>query len=427
MILTVFPSQSLKGIVNLPPSKSYSIRAFLIAACGNTSIIINPSNCDDAAVAMNIARQLGCVIKHDHHRRVIKANAQDKRMATFNVGESGTVLRFLLPLLALRGKRVKVIGEGTLKTRPNAFLISALKGMGCKIYGQGKKHTVPIVIEGGRLRCGEIRMDGSLSSQFISALLMACPLLEGDSRLIIEGKNVVSETYIVMTRQILKKAGIQIQVLSPKSFFIKGNQEYKGLKNFVVPSDYGLAAFLLAAGALIPSKIVLKGHLKDDLVQADGAMMGFLKRLGVGFEKTNARVSLQGPYDLKGGTFSLKDCPDLVPIMAVLSLFAKGKTTLRDISHARVKESNRISDLRKELQKVGAVIKERKGSMTLFPQPDYRKNIVLDPHHDHRLAMAFAILGLKLGVRIKDIECTAKSYPDFVSDLKKIGAHFSQS
>ena len=190
----------------------------------------------------------------------------------------------------------------------------------------------------------------------------------------------------------------------------------------MIPSDYGLAAFLLAAASLIKSDVTLTGHFNKNLVQADGAILGFLRKMGVKFKQTRSAISVKGPYVLKGGEFSLRNCPDLVAIMAVLALFARGKTCLKDIHHARAKESDRISDLRKELLKVGAQVKEGRGDLTIYPKDKYNANVVLNPHQDHRLAMAFAVLGLRLGVAVKDIECTRKSYPGFVRDFKKLGA-----
>ena len=168
------------------------------------------------------------------------------------------------------------------------------------------------------------------------------------------------------------------------------------------------------------SRVVLKGFLSDDFLQADGQILDLLKRMGARFRKTKKAIFINGPQRLKGGNFSLKDCPDLVPIMAVAALFAKGKTRLYDIGHVRAKESDRISDLASELLKAGADIREKKDELIIYPQDRYRQNISFDPHHDHRLAMAFAVLGLKIGAKIKDIECTGKSYPKFVRDFKKI-------
>ncbi len=422
MTITVFPTNNLKGLINLPASKSYSIRAFIISSCGGTSKIIQPSNCDDAKVALSVAKSLGAKVKRlSGGVWSVEALSNKRKKKEINVGESGTALRFVLPLLALEDQRVRIVGKGTLIGRPNRFLNQTLRQMGVDIKGQGAKESVPICLEGGRLTGGTISIDGSLSSQFISALLIACPRLKEDTRLLIKGSKVVSSEYIIMTEQILSLSGVKVRRVNRKEFRIKGKQLFKGLKNFHVPSDYGLAAFSLAAAALTKSNIVLKGSFNDALIQSDGHILPFLKRMGVGFSRTKASLKIKGPFQLKGGVFSLKDCPDLVPIMAVLALFAKGKTKLCDIKHARVKESDRISDLRKELLKVGASVKESVDSLVIEPKECYKSNVLLDPHNDHRLAMAFSVLGVKTGVRIRNIECVNKSYPDFVRDFKSFG------
>ncbi len=403
MILHCPPVQRLQGRIYLPTSKSYSIRAHIIAARGGISQIKHASDCDDAVVALKVARAL-------------------KRSTVFSVGESGTTLRFLLPLLGFYTRKAKVQGKGTLIGRPNAHLCQTLRAQGMDIKGTGDKESVPIVFKGGLLSGGRMEIDGSLSSQFISALLIALPSLSCDSRLVLKGKELVSQDYIEMTIKILAKAGIVIKRLSAREYVIKGNQKFKGLKNFDVPSDYGLAAFPMAAAALVPSNIILQGNLSDELPQSDGHILELLKRMGVRFNKTTRAIKIKGPFHLKGGNFSLKDCPDLVPIMAVLALFAKGRTRLVDIHHARAKESDRISDLRQELIKVGARVGEAAGALTIEPRAAYRLGQLLDAHHDHRLAMAFSVLGLKIGCRVKGIESSHKSYPRFVKDMKILGA-----
>ncbi len=431
MVLTVKPAFFLKGKVQLPASKSYSIRAFIIAACGGRSTVIGPSNCDDAKVAMHVMQSLGAQVTQSRRGPLVQVEIVAARhkpsLTRINVKESGTVLRFLLPILALHGKRSTIIGEKTLRGRPNLYLMQTLRAMGMNIRGQGKGESIPIHLNGGTLRGGEIAIDGSLSSQFVSALLITAPQLPQDTHLTLRGRHLVSEDYITMTCQVLDKSGIKIDRRSSRDYRIKGHQKFKGLKNFTVPSDYGLAAFLLAAAALNNSDVTLTGHLKDELVQADGHIIGFLDKMGVNVHKTSRSLQIHGPCEIRGGNFSLKNCPDLVPIMAVLALFARGRTRLYHIGHARVKESDRISDLRTELVKVGAKIIEKKDEIIIDPHNKYKENCVLDPHKDHRLAMAFCVLGLKLGVRVKDIECTHKSYPDFIRDFKKIGVLVSET
>jgi len=406
MILKVSPAESFYGTVRLPASKSYSIRAFIIAACGGKSKILFPSDCDDALVASAV----GQLFKKPLLPKII------------NVRESGTVLRFLLPLLALRGEKCTVVGEGTLIGRPNVHLLNTLRACGVDIRGSGPKESVPIVINGGNLRPGKIKIDGSLSSQFISSLLISCPQLKDNSHIFLTGKTLVSSDYIVMTNMILKEAGVKVKKISNRHYFLRGNQKFSGLKNFVVPSDYGLAAFLMAAAALLPSNVTLKGSFQDKFIQADGRILDFLKKMGVRWTRSKTAIVMKGPFVLKGGTFSLKDCPDLVPIMAVLGLFAKGGVRLKDIGHARAKESDRISDLRQELLKIGAHVDEAPDELKVYPLKAFNNQVVLDPHRDHRLAMAFTVLGLKIGVSISDIKCVKKSYPQFVKDMKTLHA-----
>jgi 3-phosphoshikimate 1-carboxyvinyltransferase len=425
MILTVKPAAFLRGRIHVPASKSYSIRAFIIAACGGTSTIINPSNSEDGKVSIQAARFLGArIIKYERatgSKWRVAAHWKRTCRSEMNVKESGTVLRFLLPLAALWRANITVTGEGTLHGRPNLFLTRTLRYMGIAIEGTGKGESVPVTIRGGTMKGGKIIIDGSLSSQFISALLIACPQLGQNSHLMLRGKRLVSSDYIEMTEQILRRSGIRIEKRNVREYTIKGNQKFRGLKNFTVPSDFGLAAFHMSAAVLTDSDVLLTGSFNKALVQADSHILSLLKRMGVTLGMTSKGIHIKGPYALRGGKFSLANCPDLVPVMAILALFAKGKTCLYNIYHVRSKESDRISDLRTELLKVGAKITEKRDSLTIDPQDAYRTNCLLDPHHDHRLAMAFCILGLKLGVRVKDIECSRKSYPDFVRDLRKIG------
>jgi len=422
VILNFRPVKRLQGRIHLPASKSYTLRAFIIAARGGVSRIIHASDSEDAAVALKTAKALGASVKSKGNGHLIKASPLRVRSRSFSVGESGTTLRFLLPLLALHTHQAKVLGKGTLTGRPNAHLCETLRRQGMDIRGRGEKESVPMVYKGGQLTGGRVLVDGSLSSQFISALLIALPALESDSRIILTGREMVSRDYIRMTEEILAKAGIVIRQVSSREYAIKGRQQFKGLKDFYVPSDYGLAAFAMGAAALLASNVLLQGNLDESLSQSDGHIFGFLKRMGVKFEKTQKAIKIKGPFNLKGGVFSLKNCPDLVPVMAVLALFAKRKTRLVGIHHARAKESDRISDLRNELLKVGANVTETKDALTITPRTTYKKGQMLDSHHDHRLAMAFTVLGIKIGCRVKGIESSHKSYPAFVKDMKALGA-----
>ncbi len=427
MDLRVERTRALKGRVRLPASKSYSIRAFLIAACGGRSRVFGPSDCDDARVARKVAGLLGARVQRQSKSSwSIEKKSSWRAPRQVHVGESGTVLRFVLPLLALSPHPCQVTGKGTLRGRPNHHLTEVLRRQGVRVRGTGSRESIPIKLSGGTFRGGPIRIEGSLSSQFISALLIACPLLSEDTRITIRGRQVVSADYINMTELVLKKAGVRIRRMSPRVFRVKGRQIYRGLGTFTVPSDYGLAAFLMAAGVLTSSQIRLEGAFRDEWPQADGHIFSFLRQMDVRVTRSPRMIKITGPVQLQGGRFSLKDCPDLLPIMAVLALFAEGPTRLVHIRHARIKESNRVSDLRRELLKIGADVQERENELIIRPNRQgeeffYRGGMTLDSYQDHRLAMAWSVLGLRCGVRVKGIESVSKSYPAFVRDLRSLG------
>ena len=424
MFLHVPPSGKLHGTVLLPASKSYSIRAFFVAACGGRSRILGASDCDDALIAMKAAKAFGAAITPvPGGVGVVMPARKVKAKLLLDAGESGTSLRFLLPLLPHYAASATVKGRGTLVGRPNHHLCAALRAGGLQITGAGANESVPISFSGGAMAPGRVSVDGSLSSQFVSALMIAAPLAGQDTRLVMAGKELVSRDYVTMTRQVMARAGIRVEPRGKREFFIPGGQVFKGLGTFRIPSDYGLAAYFMAAAALLPSDITLKGYFDDGLIQSDGAILDFLDRMGLRMQRSPRSIRIKGPQELRGGVFSLKDCPDLLPVMAVTAMFARGETRFTDIAHARVKESDRISDLRAELLKTGADIQEKADELIVRPRPGYRQGAVLDPHHDHRLAMAFAVLGLKVGVRIKDIECTSKSYPGFVKALNSFSRH----
>lgn len=426
MNLKILPVQRIRATIDLPASKSYSIRAFFVALCGGESQIVGASDCDDAKVAMRVARVLGARVIKKGQAFVVDAQGIGKhgRAVVVPVGESGTSLRFVLPLLPFFTARARVTGRGTLIGRPNRHLCQALRESGLSIRGRGSRESVPIIYDGGDLSGAMITIDGSVSSQFISALMIAAVRSRKETRLHMKGQ-LVSRDYITMTRQILKRAGINTAWVSSRDIVIPGGQKISGLKKFHVPSDYGLAAFWMVAAALVRSDISLSGYFDDRLLQSDGAVVTLLRKMGMEMKKTSRRLFVRGPVALKGGTFSLKDCPDLVPIMTVAAMFAKGKTRLKNIGHARVKESDRISDLRRELIKVGADIEEKTDELVICPCPSYgrikgRNAPVLDSHGDHRLAMAFAVLGLRVPLIVKDIGCCSKSYPGFTREIRRI-------
>ncbi|MDP2940190.1 MAG: 3-phosphoshikimate 1-carboxyvinyltransferase [Candidatus Omnitrophota bacterium] len=424
MNLQIKPASYLEGSIIAPASKSYTIRVLFIACLAGRTIVVGPSNSQDAIVAKSVCSKLGAKIKKVKGNTWLINGVKGKLSfpSKINVQESGTSLRFLLSLATLTDKKIEITGCKTLSARPNRALLKVLRKLGAKIRGKGVQESVPIIVETGNITSGNIAIDGRLSSQFISSLLITLPLLSSKSSLKILGNYIVSLPYIDMTKVVLKLAGIKITRTNKRHFLIAGRQRFKGLKRFVVPADYGLAAFIIGAGILCKSQITIKGIGFDKLIQADKNILPIIRRMGVKLKVSKAFIKIRGPQNLKGAMLNLKDSPDLVPVVAVLALFAQGKTRIYGIGHVRLKESDRISDLRKELIKTGADIREKKDELIIYPKKALKGGITLDPHQDHRLAMAFSILGLKLGLQVKNIECVKKSYPNFLSDLKAIKA-----
>jgi len=429
MNLKIIPSSYLRGTVDPPTSKSYTIRAFIIASLGGKSKIINPSDSIDCEVARDNCRCLGAKIKRVRDNiYLIEGFDRNKKFPKYlNVKESGTTLRFLISLASLFPGKTVIRGSGTLKSRPNKPLIEALKKLGIKIKGTGLKGAVPITVEGRKIKERQFKIDGTLSSQFISSLLITCPNFSGDTHFRVIGSSIVSQPYIDMTLLVLRKSGIIIKRINRRNYYIYGNQKFKGLKKFKIPPDYGLSAFIMAAASLVKSNIFIRELMLDNLIQADKKILYFLKKMGVNIVKLKDGIRIRGPFKLKGNRFMLRDSPDLVPVLGILALFAEGKTRLCGIGHVRIKESNRISNFREELIKLGARVYEKEDELIIYPSLNLKRYVTIDPHNDHRLAMAFCVLGLKTGIVVKNIECISKSYPNFLKDLKKIGAKFSSN
>ena len=424
MNLSVSPVSRLIGKIIPPPSKSYSIRAFIIASLGGNSTIVNPSLSDDVKVAINCCKSFGTKIKKIKNSiwKVQGIKGKIKFPKILNTKESGTTLRFLLSLAALSPQKLTIRAEGTLRSRPNKPLISVLRKMGVDIRGSGANATVPIFIDRGRIKAGKIIIDGTLSSQFISSLLITTPLLAGNSSIKVSGDYLVSSPYIDMTLSILKLAGIKIEKQNARTYTVKGQQRFKGLKVFRVPADYGLSGFLMAAACLTNSNIILEIE-KDNLVQADKKIIDLLKRMGVKLDISGHAIKIKGPQRIKGGDFNCCDCPDLVPVLGILALFGDKRSRIYGIGHLHAKESDRISDFRAELIKLGAKVQESQEELIIYPVRLLKRGCLINPHNDHRLAMAFAVLGLKTPITIKNIECVSKSYPGFLQDLRKLGAN----
>ncbi len=403
----------LTGEVQAPPSKSMTQRAIAAALLsGGESIIINPSGCDDSLAAISIASALGASIIIDPGQLRIRGSGEMKENQ-LNCGESGLAIRMFSPIAALNDSEVVITGTGSLTKRPMSMIEDALKqlGVGCKSNGG----FLPLRIR-GPLKGGSCKIDGSLSSQLLTGLLMALPVAENDSVVIVE--NLKSKPYIDMTLQVLERFGIRIDRTDYSRFSIPGNQIYTPQK-FEVEGDWSGGAFLLVAGA-INGEITVKG-LRPDSRQSDKAILNVLDSAGARTTIKENSVSVK-KSELRPFFFDATESPDLFPPLAALAAYCKGISTIKGVSRLIHKESNRSAALVNEFRKMNIKIDTDGDNMIVTGGKVSGAEV--SSHGDHRIAMAAAVTALAATgkVIIKDSQCVAKSYPAFFDDLRHLGA-----
>lgn len=403
----------IKGEVKAPASKSMTQRAIAAALLANgQSIIHNPSYCDDSLAAMSIAVGLGARVEPQANELKINGSAILKE-PKLNCGESGLAIRMFSPIAALYPVEITLVGANSLKKRPMFMIEEALSQLDVKCTSTGG--FLPLTIQ-GPIKGGRCEIDGSISSQLLTGLLMALPLATKSSE--IKVNNLKSKPYIDMTLQILKSFGITINNKDYSSFQIPGKQKYVP-HNYTVEGDWSGGAFLLVAGA-INGDITVTG-LRTDSKQSDMAILDALKRAGAKMTLHENKIEISRS-ELTAFDLDATESPDLFPPLVALASYCKGISTIKGVSRLVYKESDRAATLREEFGKmnISVVIKDDIMSIT-GGQPVGTR---VESHDDHRIAMAVAVaaLGSKGRIYIRDSQCVAKSYPDFFDDLRHLGA-----
>ena len=412
MTRSVQPSL-LTGNLNAPPSKSMMQRiiAGTMLAKGR-SMIQNPSYCDDSLAAMSIATNLGASLEPDTDK-ILVTSSLELRERELNCGESGLAIRMFSPIAALFGEEIKMTGTGSLKKRPMHMICEALNQLDVKCTSTGG--YLPLTIT-GPVKGGVCKIDGSLSSQLLTGLLMSLPLAENDSAISVT--NLRSRPYIDMTIKVLMDFGIKISNENYEQFIIPGKQLYNP-GNYKVEGDWSGGSFLLVAGA-INGNLIVSG-LQPDSSQSDAAILKALKYAGadiiVSSENIEVRKSKLIAFD-----FDATESPDLFPPLVALAAYCKGTTQIKGVSRLAHKESDRGASLTQEFGKMGINIKTEDDLM--FVVGGKVKGARIDSHGDHRIAMAAAVAALgSLGtIFIDNAQCVAKSYPGFFDDLQNLGA-----
>ena len=403
----------IEGEIFAPPSKSVMQRmtAAALLVEGTTTEIKNPSFSADCLASLDVAKKLGAEVFR-HKNRVVIRGGLSPSVRELSCGESGLCIRMFTPIASLWPYELTLDGEGSLRSRPMDMMVTPLNSLGvrCKTLDG---HP-PVTIQ-GPLRGGTTEVDGTISSQFLTGLLMALPRADGDSELHVE--NLTSRPYIDLTIRVLESCGIKIAHDNYTRFSIKGDQTYLP-QEFTVEGDWSSAAFLLVAAA-IGGNLTLKG-LDIQSVQSDRKILEVLKECGARVHISPDAVIVQ-KKELQAFDCDVTDSPDLVPPLAALACSCLGTSRLRGASRLRYKESDRTSALRQELSRMGIDLKVIDGTMEI--RGGNIHGGIVKSHADHRIAMAMAVLAInaRQPVTIEGTECVNKSYPAFFEDLASIG------
>jgi 3-phosphoshikimate 1-carboxyvinyltransferase len=416
-------AERLKGEVCASPSKAYTQRMVIAAALSHgTSKISGPLISDDTEATLRAVKALGAKVKATEDCWTVEGAKPLKGAKTpIDCGESGATLRFTIPVAALAPESsVFVLGK-SLERRPIEPLLQSLKQLGAETHHQHLRGKASIVVQGGGISGGKTAIRGDVSSQFISGLMFACPMARTDTEIILIA-SLESKGYVKMTQVVLADHGVKVHFSEESNrLHIPANQAYKPCDHRVL-GDFSSAAFLLAAAAITSSEVSVK-NLSYETEQGDKAISKILKQMGVNSKICPDRVEVERKGDLlKAVNVDAKDIPDLVPVCTVLACYAKGTSKIHDAHRLRYKESDRLLSLYLELKKMGAQIAIDEGSLAV-KGPCALHGAVIDPHDDHRIAMACAVaaLGASGETRIQDAECVRKSYPKFFSDLRELG------
>ncbi|MDG6882573.1 3-phosphoshikimate 1-carboxyvinyltransferase [Phocoenobacter uteri] len=425
--LTISPISKINGKINLIGSKSLSNRALLLSALATRATkITNLLDSDDTRHMLNALRELGVKFQLSDDRTECEVQGvggafdiQDS-LALF-LGNAGTVMRPLAAVLCLKGKNtveVVLTGEPRMKERPIAHLVDALSQLGADIDYLENQGYPPIAIKNRGLQGGKVKIDGSISSQFLTALLIVAPLLEQDLDIEIIG-DLVSRPYIDITLTMMKDFGVTVCHENYQNFYIKANQRYISPKNYLVEGDASAASYFLAAGA-IKGKVKVTGICKNS-IQGDRLFVDVLEKMGAKVTWGSDFVEVE-KGELTGIDVDLNHIPDAAMTIAIVALFANGETVIRNIYNWRVKETDRLTAMATELRKVGAEVEKGEDFIRIQPLPlNQFKHAEIETYNDHRMAMCFSLIALSGNpVTILNPDCVSKTFPNYFQEFKHI-------
>lgn len=411
----------LNASVQVPGSKSITNRALVAAALADgTSILTNLLRSDDTRLMVDALRALGVSITVDEDTCVAEVTGcrgfipvSDAKLAC---GNAGTVMRFCTAVSALGQGLYELDGVARMRDRPIGGLVSVLQALGAGVEYLRTEGYPPLVVHGSGIRGGHVAFASPESSQLVSAVLMVAPYAARDVLVDVTG-DVPSEPYLRLTTSVMDTFGVAViesYCEGEAKFIVAAPQRYTAT-NFVIEPDASNATYFLAAPAIVGGRVTVAG-LGTSSQQGDARFVDVLEQMGCRIGRQAAELTVYGPEGgspLRGVDVDLNDMPDTAQTLAVVALFAEGPTTIRNVASLRVKETDRLSALHCELTKLGARVEEFQDGLTIHP-PDRPSPAIIDTYDDHRMAMSFSLVGLRIdGVTINNPGCCAKTFPDF--------------
>jgi 3-phosphoshikimate 1-carboxyvinyltransferase len=408
----------ISGQIVCPPNKSYSHRAiFLASLAGKNSTVENVLFSADTMATIETCKKFGAEIEIKDSTIIVKNPIKiGTKVPEINTENSGTTIRIASGIASLFSEEIILTGDSSLQKRPMQPLLDALTSIGAQCGSTDGKPPIKIK---GKITGGDVKIPGNFSSQFISALLITAPLTEKGINLTIEG-NLVSKPYLDATIATMRKFGVSVQTLIPYKRYNTSPQIYKQ-STFTVPIDFSSLALLLSATVLNGEDVTIKGNI-GNLPQGDEVFIDILEQLGVSITIEEDQIKIKSPEKLNGGKFDLSNSPDLLPPLAILALNSSAPIEIFNVKHARLKETDRIAIVSRELVKLGIKIQEKEDGLIL-ESTEKISGANLNSEEDHRLFMAFCIAGMYVGdCTVTDPESVKVSYPNFIEEMNRMGA-----
>jgi 3-phosphoshikimate 1-carboxyvinyltransferase len=409
------PRSNIHSTVSIPGSKSITHRAVIAASLApGQSILENYLKCEDTIHTIDALRNLGISIETDTNSLIIGGCGEkvqfipDRR--EIYMGNSGTSFRLLLSVVAQGRGEYLLTGTPRMLKRPIGALVNALNQLGVQASCVERDGYPPVHVKARGLRGGKAILDGGESSQFISSVLLSGPHAEKEVEIEVQG-TLVSSPYVDITIDVMERFGVQVYREGYGYFRVPSGQTYESQK-FYIQGDVSSASYFWAVAAVTGGSVTTENIDPFKTHQGDIQFLEILESMGCLIDKQSNRVTVKG-RELSGIEADMSSMPDMVPTLAAIALFAKGKTIIRNVPHLRYKESDRLRSVSKEWDRIGARVEELADGLIIHGATKL-SGIVVDPHNDHRLAMALAVVGLRVpGIWLKNESCVNKSFPNF--------------